>query len=45
VARTGGALGSALVGPTGVAKWAQGPLPCPLASFVHFLHYFAQLLL
>jgi hypothetical protein len=45
MAGAGGAPGGALVGPAGVAKWAQGPLPRPLASFVHFLHYFAQFLL
>ena len=39
----GGALGGALVGPAGVAKWFQGPyhvhLP-PLSIFFTILHKF-----
>ena len=33
------------VGPPGVAKLAQGPLPRPLASCVHICHLFAHILL
>jgi hypothetical protein len=45
MARPLGTPGDAMVGLLDVAKWAQGLLSRPLASFVHFLHQFAHILI